>query len=255
MEMRTSRQRTISAWSDTRRHQGCGTGEPTVTDPSKVRVVIADANPLVRLGLIASLRALDETDVIGEAGDLHGLIAMLREHRPELTVIDLDLPALDEHDDLVAPLREMVADLKVIVVSDARTDTAIVRTFRAHADGFVVKRRAPELLPLAVSAVRRGGIFIDPAVGGILVALVSKGQRNYGGPFGLTVQEERVAVLLVEGMSNREIGRQLGISPGTAKTHVANTVAKLGAHDRYEAAEIAGRTGITAPGTSPPGLA
>lgn len=213
-----------------------------------LRVVIADPNGLVRLGLSASLRSLDDVEIVGEASDLDGLVALLEKDRPGLAVVDLVLPGLARHEDLTAPMREVVDDLKVIVVSDSTTDTAVVRTFRAEANGFVVKQDAQEMLPLAVTAVRRGGTFVDPEVASILIALVSKGQRSYEGPFGLTVQEQRVAVLLAEGMSNREIGEQLGITPGTVKTHVANAVSKLGAHDRYEAADIVRREEITPPG-------
>lgn len=134
-------------------------------------------------------------------------------------------------------------------MSDSTTDTAVTRAFRAYAHGFVAKDSAQRLLPLAVTEVMRGGTFVDPEVAGILVALVSKGVRSYEGPFGLTVQEQRVAVLLTDGMTNREIGVQLGITPGTVKTHVANAVAKLGARDRYDAADIVEREEIDAPGT------
>lgn len=100
-----------------------------------------------------------------------------------------------------------------------------------------------------VTSVGGGGTFIDPQVAGILAALTSKGLRSYEGPFGLTVQEQRVAVLLTDGLTNREMGVQLGIAPGTVKTYVATAVAKLGARDRYEAADIVEREGIDARGT------
>lgn len=219
------------------------------TQKPPLRVVVAEPNGLVRLGLSAALRRLENVELVGDAADLDGLVSLLEEHRPGMAVLDLALPGLDEHEDLVAPLRQVVADLKVIVVSDDTTDTAVIRTFRAEADGFVVKREAQQMLPVAVWAVMEDGWFLDPQVAGIIIALVFKGQRNYEGPFGMTVQEQRVAALLAGGLTNREIGAQLGISAGTVKTHVANAVAKLGAHDRYEAAEIAEREGITAPGT------
>lgn len=97
-----------------------------------------------------------------------------------MAVVDLELPGLDEHDDLLSPLRDVVEDLKVIVVSDSTTGTAVVRAFRAYADGFVVKDRDGDVLPFAVPAVMEGGTFIDPQVAGMMITLVSKG-RDYEG--------------------------------------------------------------------------
>lgn len=222
----------------------CDVGEDH--DAQAVTVAVGEPSGLVRLGLVATLRRHEALEVSGEAEDLRELLTVIEDDRPDVAVVAYDLPGLDGD---IGPLREMSDALKVVVVSDDTTDTAIIRTFRSAADGFVVKDNAQELLGFAVTWVGGGGTFIDPQVAGILVALTSKGLRSYEGPFGLTVQEQRVAVLLAEGMTNREIGVQLGIAPGTVKTYVANAVEKLGARDRYEAADISEREGIDAPGT------
>lgn len=211
-------------------------------------MVIAEPIGLVRVGLATMVRPVDDVEVVGDAADLDGLVRLLDECRPDVAIVDLELPGFDEHDDFVSPLRDVVADLKVIVLSDSTTETAVVRTFRAHADGFVVKDRAREMLPLAVPEVMEGGTFIDPQVARMMVTLVSKGQRDYEGPFGLTIQEQRVAALLAQELTNREIGEQMGITAGTVGNHVASALAKLGVRDRYEAAEIVEREGITAQG-------
>lgn len=140
-----------------------------------LQAVVADANDLVRMGLCATLDLVDQVAVVDEAKELDDLVAMLEKHRPALAILDLELPGLPQATAMAAPLREVVPDVKVIVVSDNTTDTAVVRTFRAERDGFVVKQDAPESLPVAVSAVVRGGIFIDPMVGSILIAFASKG--------------------------------------------------------------------------------
>lgn len=212
-----------------------------------MRLAIAHPIGLGRLGLADVVRRLDGVEVAGEADNLDRLVELVDGQEPGLVIVDLDLPGLAGRDDVVAPLRDTASDLKVVVVSDRTTDTAVVRTFRSEAHGFVVTDRAHEMLPMAIVEVMCGGTFVDPEVAGILVALVWKGQRSYQGPFDLTFQEQRVAVLLTEEMTNRQIGEQLGISPGTVKTHVANAVAKLEAHDRHHAAQIVRREAIPSP--------
>lgn len=218
-----------------------------------MELVIAHPNSLIVIGLSTYVRPMEDVEFVGEAGELDGLVSLLEERRPDMALVDLDLPGLEEHDDIVAPLREVVADLKVIVLSNDTTDTAVTRAFRSFADGFVIEKQEaiPEILPMAVWAVMRGGTFVDPGVAKILIALLSKGQRNYDSRFGLTVQEQRIAPMLAQGMKNREIAEQLGISPGTVKTHVGNVIQKIGAENRYDAADIIEREGIAPPWATP----
>lgn len=166
--------------------------EDPAHDQSPVRIAIADSNDLIRLGILGELRALESVKAAGEAGDLDSLVAVIDEHRPDVTFVDLELPGLQEHDNVTEPLRRDNPDLKAVVMSDDTTDMAVIRTFRSIANGFIVKDNTADLLGLAATWVATGGTFIDPQVASILFALTLKGQRNYQGPHGLTVQEQRV---------------------------------------------------------------
>lgn len=211
-----------------------------------MELVIANKNELIRLGLERWVRPIEDVEFVGGAGNLDDLVALLEERRPGMALVDLDLPGLAE-DRFIAPLREVVPDLKVIVASESTTDSAVTRAFRSFADGFVAMDDIGEMLPMALWSVKRGGTFVDPAVGHILIAQLVKGRRDYAGRFGMTFQEQRVAGLLTQRLTNREIAEQLGITPGTVKTHVGNVVEKVGGQDRYEAADIIEREGITSP--------
>ena len=119
----------------------------------------------------------------------------------------------------------------------------MLSAFAAGARGFMVKDSDSALIRLAVRSVAQGGTFVDPRVAGKLVALAAKGTPARG-PFGLSYQELRVLRFLPLGYSNREIGAELGISQETVKTHVRNTLRKLGVPDRAKAAAVAQREGL-----------
>jgi DNA-binding NarL/FixJ family response regulator len=119
----------------------------------------------------------------------------------------------------------------------------LIQAFAAGAKGFVMKESQPAVLRDAVRVVSQGETFTDPRVGAKLVALASRNRRAKG-PFGLTIQEMRVVEQLPRGLTNREIGSELGIAEDTVKTHLRHALRKLNARDRVEAAAIALREGL-----------
>lgn len=117
-------------------------------------------------------------EVVGEAGDVHSLLDLLDEYRPDVALVDLALPGIERPDELVGPLRDVMPGLKVIVVSDDTTDAVIAQTLISGADGFVVKEWVLEMLPTAVGSVVRGGTFIDPMAAEVLRAAVLEGPSD-----------------------------------------------------------------------------
>lgn len=134
-------------------------------------------------------------------------------------------------------------DTRVVMLTSFASTGALVQAFSAGAKGFVMKESQPAVLRDAVRAVAQGDTFTDPRVGAKLVALASRNRRTKG-PFGLTLQEMRVLELLPRGLTNREIGNELGITEDTVKTHLRHALRKLKARDRVEAAAIALREGL-----------
>lgn len=204
-----------------------------------VRVLVADASALPRIGLVASLEDVPGVAVVGAVGDLAGLLEAVRARRPDAVVAD---PAGlgDDPGEVVAAVRS-AGSWSVVVVTAAAGDAALVAALHAGARGYVLEHRAPVLLGEAVAAVAAGGTFVDPALHGALVALALHGSRGSGRPFGLTVREQRVLALVARDLTNPEVARTLGVSVHTVKAHLRSAMRKVGAHDRIEAARIARR--------------
>lgn len=214
-----------------------------------IEVVVAATTAVWRRGLAALLDGDRGISVVFEAGTVDELEEFLADRTPRAVVVSLDL----DHGSGVAVCRRLAvaypATAVVAVLGDAN-DANVRRALEAGARGLVAHDSDAATLQYAVRSAVAGGHFIDPRLGEIVVALVAKGRRVKG-PFGLTVQEQRVARLLPRGLTNQQIADELGVSLETVKTHVRHVLAKLGARDRVEAAEIVLRENLTE-GVNPP---
>jgi DNA-binding NarL/FixJ family response regulator len=132
---------------------------------------------------------------------------------------------------------------RVVVLTSFPNEGVMMNAFSAGARGFVLKESESIVLRQAVRTVADGGTYADPRVAAKLVALATKGKRAKG-PFDLTLQEMRILEQLPRGLTNQEIGEELGISQHTVKTHLRHAMQKLKAKDRAEAAAIALREGL-----------
>lgn len=207
-----------------------------------VRILVVDDHPVVREGVAAVLADDPDFTVVGQLGTAEAALEELARNEPDVLVLDIRLPGMNGTDacELVAQRHPRV---KVVALTSFANENTMLAAFTAGAKGFAVKESEPSVLRQAVRTVSAGGIYIDPRIAGKLVMLATKGRRAKG-PHGLTLMEMRVADLLPKGMTNREIGRQLGISEQTVKTHLRNLMRKLGARDRTEAAALAQREGL-----------
>lgn len=214
---------------------------PHDTGPSVVRMAVAEPREIVRFGLAAALGVHDDLSLEVTA-DIGGLRRLLATDEMDLVVVDL---ALGELDQLGLPSDHGPdEECPVIVLATRVNDAQMLDVFRQGARGLVLVDTAPSVLPIAVWAVAAGGIFIDPGLAGTLVTIACKGQPGSHGAFNLTVQQQRVLARLPDGLTNREIGEELGISPNTVKAHLRKAMAKIGAHDRIDAGEIVVREGL-----------
>jgi DNA-binding NarL/FixJ family response regulator len=194
--------------------------------------------------LIAELISSGDLWVVGRAvapGD--GTLARLGVADPDVVVID----AADGTDPtLVLAVRARTSRARTAVVLDP--DAGDVIDYLAMGVGAVVVRSSddrPEVgrLERAIRTMITGGVFLDPMIAGRLVRLATTGGRAKG-PFGLTLQEMRVLELLPRGFTNKEIGRELGVSAQTVKSHLGSAMRKLQVRDRVEAAAMARETGL-----------
>jgi DNA-binding NarL/FixJ family response regulator len=216
---------------------------------SETRVVIADGHALVRGAITALLGAEDDITVVGVAGDSEEAFAVTEQERPDVVLIDRDLPGADALETTRRIFSSAaLEDVRVIVVSPSDEDDQLFGALRAGASGFLVKDTEPAELLEAVRAVARGEALLSRGVTRRLIAEVaSQSDRYRPSPEELdelTAREREVTALVARGLNNHEIAERLVISLATAKTHVSRALRKVDARDRAQLVALAYETGL-----------
>jgi DNA-binding NarL/FixJ family response regulator len=194
---------------------------------TQMRVVLADDDVLLREG-IASLLEKSGVEVVGRAGDAAGLIELVREHRPDLAVVDIRMPPNHSTEGLEAArvIREEFPQTAVLVLSvHADVEHAMELLAAGHSIGYLLKSRVTDVDEFidAVTRIAHGGSVIDPA---LVQELVAARRRN--DPLDvLSPREREVLALMAEGRSNAGIGRRLWVTEGTVEKHVRSILLKL----------------------------
>lgn len=213
-----------------------------------IKILIVDDHPVVRDGLNAILETQPDFEVIGEAGDGQEAVAQVERLRPDVVLLDLDMPGLDGLGALQQIMKQR-PDTKVIIFTVFDTDERILTAVQAGAQGYLLKGDAPRNeIFRAVRTVYQGGALLQPVVAGKLLRQVQT-QTTSTGPDQseveeLTEREQDVLELIGQGMANKEIAQKLVISERTVKFHVSAILAKLGAGNRTEATRIAAQRGL-----------
>ncbi|HVM27555.1 MAG TPA: response regulator transcription factor [Mycobacteriales bacterium] len=211
-----------------------------------VRVVVAEDQALVRAGLVTIVSTDPGLLVVGQAADGERAVTEVLRLRPDVALVDVRMPVLDG----IEATRRILASApstRVLVLTTFGDDGVVLDALHAGAQGFLLKDARPEDLLAAVHAVAAGESRLDPAVTAAVVnAVRRRSQRPLDLPRleRLTERERQVLVLLARGLSNSEIATELVVAPGTVKTHVASTLAKLGVRDRVQAVVAAYESGL-----------
>jgi len=205
-----------------------------------IRILVADDHPMLREGLVAVLSTQPDFDVIGEAGDGAEVVRLAEALRPDMILLDLEMPDVDGVAALEG-LRDAGSEARAIVFTAYDTDERILRSLRAGARGYLLKGASRQEIFDAVRTVHAGGSLLEPGVTTRLLDHVREGGEQTE---PLTPRELEVLALISEGLPNSEIAGQLFVTERTVKFHVSSILAKLGADNRTEAVALAAKRGL-----------
>lgn len=209
-----------------------------------VRVVVVDDNQLLRAGLVTVLGSDEEVDVVGEAADGPAGVKLALEQRPDVVLMDVEMPGGDGITATERLGRE-APSVRVLILTMFDLDDYVLEALRAGASGFLLKTTEPHALIEAVKACARGETRLGPSVIARLVdTYVNRPTVPAPGLDDLTDRELDVLRSMAKGLSNAEIAGELYLAEATVKTHVARILTKLGVRDRVQAVVVAYRSGL-----------
>jgi DNA-binding NarL/FixJ family response regulator len=206
-----------------------------MTDQTRIRVLSVDDHPLLREGLAAIINNQPDMSLVAEAASSSEAVQRFREHRPDVTLMDLRLPDASGIDAMIA-IRAEFADARIIMLTTFEGDVEIQRALEAGARGYMLKSMPPNELVEVIRQVHAGKKRVPAEVASHLAEHLSDES--------LTVREIDVLRHIAGGNRNRDIAERLYISEETVKVHVKHIMEKLGATDRTQAVAIAVRRGI-----------
>ena len=221
----------------------------------RIRVLVADDQALVRGGFRVLVDSASDLETVGEAADGAEALALVRELKPDVVLMDIRMPVKDG----IEATREIAADpataaTRVLILTTFDLDEYVYEALRAGASGFLLKDTEPDTLLDAIRVVHSGDALLAPSVTRRLIAEFmhrpSPARANIEQLDVLTEREREVLSHVARGLSNAEIATELFISPATAKTHVSRVMMKLAARDRAQLVAIAYETGLVTAGSS-----
>ncbi|MFF9127647.1 response regulator [Streptomyces sp. NPDC014889] len=216
-----------------------------------IRVLLVDDQPLLRSGFRALLDLEGDIEVVAEAGDGREGLALVREHLPDIALVDIRMPVLDG----IEVTRRIAADpalsgVHVVILTNYGLDEYVLDALRAGAAGFLVKDIVPEDFLHAVRVAARGDALLAPSITRKLISrYVTQPLDTEVGPGlkELTNREREAVALVAQGLSNDQIADRMVISPMTAKTHVNRAMVKLRVRDRAQLVVLAYESGLVTP--------
>jgi two-component system, NarL family, nitrate/nitrite response regulator NarL len=209
---------------------------------SRTRVVVADDHPLYRHGIVDVLKRQPDLELVAEAGDGRAALEALREHSPDVALLDVDMPHLNG----LALLRAIVRDelpVRVLFLSGYFDSATVYEALQAGASGFLSKDATADSVCDGVRAVARGETVLGPEIQGALARELRERAPAEERPL-LSAREREILALTADGLTSPDIGKRLHLSPATVKTHLQNTYEKLGVSDRAAAVAEGMRRGL-----------
>jgi DNA-binding NarL/FixJ family response regulator len=205
------------------------------SDPSPIRILTVDDHLLIRVGIATLIGPESDMKLIGEASNGRESIAKFRECRPDVTLMDLQMPDMNGIDAIIA-IRDEFPAARFIVLTTYTGDVQVFRAIKAGAHAYLTKNLVHKELLQTIRAVHAGRKTMSPEVAAEVAA--------YAGNEPLTPREIDVLRLIAQGCANKEIAAQLSTTEETVKSRVKNILLKLGANDRTHAVTIGAKRGI-----------
>jgi DNA-binding NarL/FixJ family response regulator len=216
-----------------------------------ITVVLVDDQELLRAGFRMILEAEGEIEVVGEASDGGEGVVAVRQLRPDVVLMDVQMPRMDGLEATRRIVDEPAIRSRVMILTTFERDDYVFEALRAGASGFLLKNAPPEELVHAVRVVAAGDALLAPSVTRRVIEEYARRPVRRSGPAGrdrLTEREVEVLRLLATGKSNSELAAHLHLGEGTIKTHISNMLTKLGLRDRMQAVVFAYESGLVEPG-------
>ena len=205
------------------------------TDTKTIRILTADDHALLRQGIAALVEIEPDMELVAQASTGREAIEQFRRHRPDITLMDLQMPDISGIEAIIA-IRSEFPDARIIVLTTYTGDVQVVRALKAGARGYLLKGNVNTDLLQTIREVHAGRKRIPPEVAAELAMHTVEDQ--------LTARELEIVKLIAKGNANKEIAAQLSIREDTVKSHVGNILEKLGANDRTHAVTVGLKRGI-----------
>lgn len=219
-----------------------------------INVLLVEDHELYRMGLSLLLSKAEDINLIAEAADGIDGVKKAREHSPQVILMDIGLPLMDGVE-ATQRIKEFLPESKILIFTSRNSEQDILESFKAGADGYIMKGASPEQTITAIKAVYEGVGWIDPAIAKVVFSnlgvnkktttdttdFIDKKDKN---SYGLTERELDVLSLMVDGLTNPQIADKLVITKATAKAHVHSILQKLCATSRTQATVMAMKEGL-----------
>ena len=211
----------------------------------RVKVLIADDHPLIRQGLVKVIRLDSAIEIVGEAADGEEAVKKAAELRPDVILMDLNMPIVDGLE-ATRIIKDKFPDIRVIALTVEDSEQKVIKVIRAGVSGYILKDVAPEALISTIRAVCAGEMVIHPKITGMLCreikteGITSGQDRKSNKPgedlqISLTPREAQILKYIAQGVHNKDIARLLYISEKTVKNHITSIFRKLDVEDRTQA--------------------
>jgi two-component system nitrate/nitrite response regulator NarL len=213
-----------------------------------IRIVIVDDHPLLLDGLVATLSADEEIDVVGTAGDAASAVRIAREHQPDIVLLDVAMPGGGI--EAARQIRPASPASRVVMLTSSENEDDLLAAMEAGAQGYVLKGVAGRELRVILKSVHGGEVYVAPGLAFAMIKGLTR-PRQHDPLEELTTREREVLELVAGGLSNAEIGGRLGLAEKTVKHYMTAILGKLEVGSRVEAALVAYKAGMGQGGDGP----